>query len=79
MEGQLTADKLKEFIKDFHVKMLEETGVDHSKDGVTHNQWVDRSGREHSSWTIRCGNTVMETGDGGMELYEKALRDALKA
>lgn len=79
MEGQLSEEKLREFIKDFHAKVLEETGVDHSKDGATHNQWIDRHGREYSSWTIRCGNTVMETGDRGFELYEKALKDALKA
>lgn len=74
---EITEEKIREYIKQFQEETFEKTGIDHSKDGIFHHEW-EENGERYSSWEIRCGNTVINTGDEGIRLYEEALKNQFK-
>lgn len=45
---------------------------------IKHYQW-EEDGKKYSSWKIDTGNMIINCGDAGMELFNKALiKQALK-
>ncbi len=45
---------------------------------VTNQKWTDEEGNNYSSWKIDNGRDIIHTGDGGMELLQKAFEDAVE-
>ena len=43
---------------------------------VKHYEW-EEDGKKYSMWRIDTGSMVLNTGDGGMELFEKALKERM--
>ena len=41
---------------------------------ITHYEW-EEDGQKYSSWKIDTGNSILNTGDGGMELFLKAFKE----
>lgn len=43
---------------------------------ITHYEW-EEDGKQYSSWKIDTGEMILSCGDGGMDLFQKAVRDRI--
>ena len=43
---------------------------------VVHHTW-EEDGQKYSSWTVDTGTNILRTGDGGIELFNKAMEKAI--
>lgn len=62
----ITREQIEEAMKDFS------KGLPH----IVHNEW-EEDGERYSAWTINGPGFSMTTGDGGIKLYNEALKKEL--
>lgn len=43
---------------------------------IKHYEW-EENGKKYSSWKIDTGSGILNCGDGGMKLFEEALKNKL--
>lgn len=73
---KISKEEVEEVIKDILYGKENDTDTKPRVPSIKHYEW-EEDGEKFSSWKIDTGDMILNCGDNGMELFEKALKDIL--